>query len=924
MRRASPGGRRLIAAAAVTAAVVLSSSALAAPPPISGTHPWIVVLCKFTDLSTEPSTYTPAYFNQMFAGTGSSTLDFQHWWTEISYNNLSVAGTKVTTQWYSLGMTRYEWAGLNRFDKIRTCADSAVSDPNISNDYGQYYGVIAIFNDDSAARTASTTLSGGDLNASDTTITVADSSAFPAPPFAVKIDDGTANNSEEVHVTGVSGTTWTISRGYEGSTARTHTNGAGISLIDGGDLGDWGPGLVGVTINGKNYDLGMVVLPPQTNLGSAQHETGHGFGYNHSRALSTPTQDYNDCYDIMSFDACTRDFQGDFGAAGVLGNPMPAAVGPGLDAINLDIQGWMPAGRTDSVSAGACTTTTRDLAALNHPEASGWMEVRIPAALTIPLPNPPGGTTTTDYYTIELRDKSGWDRGIPQNSVLLHLHGTNGFSYWVDTFGGGPVGHGGALYLGDEFVDTGTPVVVTVNRMDSSAHTATVAIASGGAGCKVAADLAYSGDTSGDYNDSVSLAADLTVQGTSVPIPSAPVTLSLGSQSCSATTDASGHVACTITISQHPGTYTAGASFAGDTAYDSASSAGANNFTVNQEESQLAYTGATSSHYHDSFTASATLTDPDGGAPIGGKTVTFTLNGVDTCNAATDSSGGASCSITPTQAAGTYTLSAGFAGDTDYVPATASASVAISPEETTLTYTGPTVILASSGAATLTARLQEDGASDSDGDDGTGVPPDPSGQTVTLSLGAQSCTGTTDSTGDVQCDIGPISVPLGPEPIEAQFAGDSYYQPSSDTGKTATVFAFPDRGAFVLGDASVAGTGTTTGLTWWSNTWSTLNSLTGGEAPDSFKGFAADVTALPTTSPADVCGATFSTRPGNSPQPPSTTPSYMGILVADSAAKNGSTIDGHWAEIVVVRTDPGYAPDPGHPGTGTIVATFCP
>jgi hypothetical protein len=39
--------------------------------------------------------------------------------------------------------------------------------------------------------------------------------------------------------------------------------------------------------------------------------------------------------------------------------------------------------------------------------------------------------------------------------------------------------------------------------------------------------------------------------------------------------------------------------------------------------------------------------------------------------------------------------------------------------------------------------------------------------------------------------------------------------------------------------------------------------------------------------------------------------------------KSGSTINGTWNKIVVVRTDAGYAPAPGHPGTGTIVATFC-
>ena len=36
-----------------------------------------------------------------------------------------------------------------------------------------------------------------------------------------------------------------------------------------------------------------------------------------------------------------------------------------------------------------------------------------------------------------------------------------------------------------------------------------------------------------------------------------------------------------------------------------------------------------------------------------------------------------------------------------------------------------------------------------------------------------------------------------------------------------------------------------------------------------------------------------------------------------------STFTGGIAKIVVVRTDPGYKDDPGHKGTGRIVATFC-
>jgi hypothetical protein len=50
----------------------------------------------------------------------------------------------------------------------------------------------------------------------------------------------------------------------------------------------------------------------------------------------------------------------------------------------------------------------------------------------------------------------------------------------------------------------------------------------------------------------------------------------------------------------------------------------------------------------------------------------------------------------------------------------------------------------------------------------------------------------------------------------------------------------------------------------------------------------------------------------------------MGVIVTSEVSKSGSTISGPISRIVVVTPDPGYAPNPGHPGTGTVVATFCP
>jgi hypothetical protein len=49
----------------------------------------------------------------------------------------------------------------------------------------------------------------------------------------------------------------------------------------------------------------------------------------------------------------------------------------------------------------------------------------------------------------------------------------------------------------------------------------------------------------------------------------------------------------------------------------------------------------------------------------------------------------------------------------------------------------------------------------------------------------------------------------------------------------------------------------------------------------------------------------------------------MGVLVSSSLTSSGSTISGNTAHIVVVKTEPGYASDPGHPGMGTVVASYC-
>jgi hypothetical protein len=343
-------------------------------------------------------------------------------------------------------------------------------------------------------------------------------------------------------------------------------------------------------------------------------------------------------------------------------------------------------------------------------------------------------------------------------------------------------------------------------------------------------------------------------------------------------------------------------------------------FTVNvvRRPTTIVYTGAIGGDYHDGAHLQATLTDTLSGMPLAAENVDFAL-GTQTASAITNGGGIASTTLAVDQAPASVPVGASFAGDGTYLPSSDTThSFTITREETSLAFTGPTVILTGSSGATLTARLVEDGANDDDGDGGS-PSPSPAGQVISFTLGMQACTGTTDAAGIASCTISNVSSgSLGSVTLKTAFAGDTYYLASTDSDEVL-LFAFPSRGVFVVGDSTATST-----VTWWSHSWSQLNNLSARLAPPAFKGFADSLSGLPTQSPAGTCGGTFDASPANSGGPPDDVPSYMGVLVAGSITKRGADLRGSWGSIVVVRTDAGYAPSPGHAGTGMVVATFCP
>ena len=105
-------------------------------------------------------------------------------------------------------------------------------------------------------------------------------------------------------------------------------------------------------------------------------------------------------------------------------------------------------------------------------------------------------------------------------------------------------------------------------------------------------------------------------------------------------------------------------------------------------------------------------------------------------------------------------------------------------------------------------------------------------------------------------------------------------------------------------------------MTFWGAQWWKDNALADAQAPGdvtapaSFKGFANNLNA---TTPFD---APFTTRTGNSSNPPPTIPAQMCVLVADMVVQSGSTITGDVIGVVLVNTDPGYEAIPAIRGPG--------
>ncbi|MDH5676826.1 MAG: FG-GAP-like repeat-containing protein [Myxococcales bacterium] len=186
------------------------------------------------------------------------------------------------------------------------------------------------------------------------------------------------------------------------------------------------------------------VKPSRSDVWVSVQELAHvtGWGPGHPRAEDGST--YGDAWDVSSGQTRGHTYT----------NWLGVDEGPGMIVYNRSRLGYVSSSRIHTIRFGS-SKTARYLAALTHPEAAGDLEVRVENA-------------AGNYYTLEYREKYGYDSGIPRNTVLVHEI-KNGSSYLISSDNGPERLAGQSYTLPDG-------VVVRVTSVSTSHHRARVEV----------------------------------------------------------------------------------------------------------------------------------------------------------------------------------------------------------------------------------------------------------------------------------------------------------------------------------------------------------------------------------------------------------------------------------------------------------------
>ena len=231
----------------------------------------------------------------------------------------------------------------------------------------------------------------------------------------------------------------------------------GINLAFNDDLDccAWG-GSWTLNRDGQSRTYRVTWLPPwgYENQGPVAHEMGHGFGLPHSSGPYSAT--YDSAWDVMSgiWDNCPP-YDSVYGC-----------VGTHTIAYHKDLLGWIPADRRYVAADGTSQTIT--LEPLGVAASANYMIAKIPI-----------GSSTTQFYTVEVRRFLGYDSTLRAEAVIIHRVDTTRAdrdAQVVDPDANGDPDDAGARWLpGETFLDSANGISVTVVGQTSTGFQVTVA-----------------------------------------------------------------------------------------------------------------------------------------------------------------------------------------------------------------------------------------------------------------------------------------------------------------------------------------------------------------------------------------------------------------------------------------------------------------